>query len=508
MPIIVNCSCGKSYQAPDHAAGKKIRCNGCGSLIPVPQSEQTISDNSRAQTASGKPVVSQPVVAQPVVAQPVVAQPVVAQPVARPSTANRPTSAAGSADSLFPPMPTSSPMDYGYPQAQTPYPPSPYPASTPNYMYGQSSQAPKSINAGAIIAWIIGGVGLVFVLFVALIVGIIYLAGSSSSGITHAKNNAGPTSSRASAPEGGRVGNAGPGGNSSATSGLSVPSNASITVNGFTAPRPTFSQSLEGGVKFGSSKYSTVGPGGNTAMNVYLPTGEHAKGSLGCVLVAPAGTNLLMGNSVEGSDYHAETLPYAKAGYVVVQYSLDGHADTDNPNVREMQRAFREFQSSNAGLWNILKVMEFLRLQMPEVNVGRIYLAGHSSAGTVALLNSGRTSIAGCLAYAPCTDPEAFHKPFENQPEVEKLFPGYKTFDRVNSPIKLASTMRVPAFIFQARDDSVVNVVETRRYVDAVKKTNMKVEYLEVPNGDHYDSMISQGIPAGIQWLKRVDAGK
>ncbi|MES2707882.1 MAG: hypothetical protein V4726_14920 [Verrucomicrobiota bacterium] len=29
--------------------------------------------------------------------------------------------------------------------------------------------------------------------------------------------------------------------------------------------------------------------------------------------------------------------------------------------------------------------------------------------------------------------------------------------------------------------------------------------YREVPNGDHYDSMIEKGIPAGIAWLKKLD---
>ncbi len=483
MPIIVKCSCGKSYQAPDHAAGKNIRCTGCSQLVPVPKAD-ALQDALR------------PAAAQPVVAKPVVAQPVVAQPVKPASASNRPNSSASSSDSIFPPMPSASPMDYGYPPASTPYSPTPYASQSPNYGYGPASQAPKSINANAIIAWIVGGVVFVFVLFVAVIVGLVYMVGTKSGGVVQAKASSPYTPPTTNPPDQGNV------------VGTLQPNGSPSIPNRFSAPRPTFGRTLEGGVKFGSTKYSMPGPGGKTEMNIYLPPGTHSNGSLGCVLVAPAGTNLLMGNSVDGADYHAETLPYAKAGYVVIQYSLDGEADTDNPNVREMQRAFREFQSSSAGLWNVLKVIEFVKAQMPEVNSSRIYLAGHSSAGTVSLLASGRTSVAGCLAYAPCTDPEAFHKPFASEPEVEQLFPGYKAFDRVNSPINMAATLRVPLFIFQARDDSVTNVAETRRYVETVKRSNQKVEYVEVASGDHYDSMISQGIPAGIQWLKKNDVSK
>lgn len=488
MPIIVKCHCGKSYQVPDNAAGKQIRCKGCNTLVPVPLAD--------ASTANDKasPLVAQPVVDQPVVAQPVVARPVVATPVQQ-TSANRPSSSASSGDSIFPPLPPSSPMDYSYPAASTAYPQTPMASQASNYGYGQSTRSPKPINANAIVAWIVGGIVLALVLFVALIVGIVYMATPRSNEIAR-------TTPSTTAPR-----NFNPG--QTVTAPLQQgPSGTPSFTNPLAAPRPDFSRTLEGGVKFGSTKCSSPGPGGQTVMNVYLPSGTHANGSLGCVLVAPAGTNLLIGNSVDGADYHAETLPYAKAGYVAIQYSLDGDADTDNPNVSEMQRAFREFRSSNAGLWNVMKAIEFVKAQMPEVNSSRIYLAGHSSAGTVSLLASGRTSVAGCLAYAPCTDPEAFHKPFANEPEVERLFPGYKLFDQVNSPIKMAPTLRVPLFVFQAMDDSVTSVAETRRYVETVKRTNNKVEYVEVASGDHYDSMISQGIPAGIQWLRRVDGAK
>jgi protease PrsW len=40
MPIIFSCSCGKGYRARETAAGKRVRCSKCGSVIVVPQPEQ------------------------------------------------------------------------------------------------------------------------------------------------------------------------------------------------------------------------------------------------------------------------------------------------------------------------------------------------------------------------------------------------------------------------------------------------------------------------------------
>ena len=36
MPIDVSCSCGKTFSVPDHFAGRRGRCKGCGSPVAVP----------------------------------------------------------------------------------------------------------------------------------------------------------------------------------------------------------------------------------------------------------------------------------------------------------------------------------------------------------------------------------------------------------------------------------------------------------------------------------------
>ena len=50
MPIKVSCQCGKTINAPDNLAGKKVKCPGCSQPIAVPQS--TSKATSKAVTVS------------------------------------------------------------------------------------------------------------------------------------------------------------------------------------------------------------------------------------------------------------------------------------------------------------------------------------------------------------------------------------------------------------------------------------------------------------------------
>lgn len=245
-------------------------------------------------------------------------------------------------------------------------------------------------------------------------------------------------------------------------------------------------------------------------MNVYLPAGSHKSKSLGCVLVAPAGTNLLMGNSLDGDDYHDETLPYAEAGFVTIQYSLDGSvADLESASNAQMAAAYKRFRSAEAGMLNVRTVIEFVKARLPEVDPAKIFTAGHSSAGTVSLLaGQNFPELAGCIAYAPCSDPEAFHAEFRNVPGINSVFPGLHEFDRQYSPTRHTQKLKCPLFVFQARDDSVVVAKETRRFVDLMKQHNQQVKYIEVATGGHYRSMIDEGIPRGVQWLTQFNQSR
>jgi hypothetical protein len=127
-------------------------------------------------------------------------------------------------------------------------------------------------------------------------------------------------------------------------------------------------------------------PGQSMAFRVYLPPTDAPEHSIPCVLVAPAGSNLLVGNDMDADDYHKETLPYAEAGMAVIFYSLDGGlADMQNATDGQFKAAYNQFRTAFAGVVNGRNALEYVLTKMPQVDPKRIYTAGHSSAGTVSL---------------------------------------------------------------------------------------------------------------------------
>jgi len=53
MPIVVGCSCGKRFKAPDHLAGKTVKCPGCGNPLAV--AAQEVSAEPQADTTTIDP---------------------------------------------------------------------------------------------------------------------------------------------------------------------------------------------------------------------------------------------------------------------------------------------------------------------------------------------------------------------------------------------------------------------------------------------------------------------
>lgn len=56
--------------------------------------------------------------------------------------------------------------------------------------------------------------------------------------------------------------------------------------------------------------------------------------------------------------------------------------------------------------------------------------------------------------------------------------------------------------IFHAADDTNVPIAISREFVERMKAAGKDVTLIEVPIGNHYDSMIEEGIPAGTTWMK------
>ena len=245
-------------------------------------------------------------------------------------------------------------------------------------------------------------------------------------------------------------------------------------------------------------------PGSEMDMILYLPSGAHKSGSLPCVMIAAAGTTLLEGNGCYDESYQSETIPYVKAGFAVLGYSLDGPLESDEPTGRESRAAYMEFRAAHAGLVNSRNALEFLVQKVPAINRNRIFTAGHSSAGTLALLFAEHESrIAGCVAYAPCLDLEKRLADYISSAVIEVLMPDVEQFVRQESPLRHFKSLKCPVFLFHAEGDEDTPFDESKELTERLAAQGTLCKLESVPDGDHYNSMLEEGIPRGIVWLKK-----
>jgi dienelactone hydrolase len=234
---------------------------------------------------------------------------------------------------------------------------------------------------------------------------------------------------------------------------------------------------------------------------VYLPERAGTE-KLPCVFVAPAGSNLFTGNALGEGD-RPEHLPYVRAGFAVVAYELDGPLpETPEPADAQVVEAFNSFRAAEAGVSNARMAIDYALAKIPQVDPEKLYAAGHSSAATLALLVAEREPrVKACAAYAPVTDIEA-HLGAATVRTLSSGLKGFREFARGNSPLTGAAHLRCPLFLFTADDDSVVEPAQSARFAAAVGQLNPAVTYRRVPGGDHYDSMINEGVPSAVEWLR------
>lgn len=237
---------------------------------------------------------------------------------------------------------------------------------------------------------------------------------------------------------------------------------------------------------------------------IYLPE-KQTKEKFPVVLIAAAGSYLWNGVSIGQGD-QAEHLPYVRIGYAVIAYETPGDLkgiDLKTISDEKLGKAVIDFKNSKAGLIQEQNALNYALEKVPLIDADRIYSAGHSSAATLSLLvAANEPRVKAAIAYAPATDLEKkvayILEPFN------KALPGYKDFIIQNSPKNNISKIKIPVFVFQAKDDSVIPFEDAKSFVTELQKSNPNVTFVTSDKGDHYDSMIQQGIPKGIEWLNKI----
>jgi len=271
-------------------------------------------------------------------------------------------------------------------------------------------------------------------------------------------------------------------------------------------PRPSFSQ-LKPGVLMAhtSTGAGGAGPGFSNQLYVYLPAGEHAPESLGCVFIAPAGATVLTGMGLGASDQF-EHIPYVLAGYAVVAYELDGDpGPLDEVTDDQFRDAFKEYRDSMAGLINARNAIDFALATLPEVDPKRLYAAGHSSAGRQALLLAAHEPrISACIAYNPVSDVEDHAS--GDSATLFLMAPGCGPFLKKSSPRTHENALNCPVFLFHSTGDEIVPFAQSEAMAGRLQAKGKQAEFFTFEGGNHYESMLSPGIARGIAWLKTLES--
>ncbi len=237
---------------------------------------------------------------------------------------------------------------------------------------------------------------------------------------------------------------------------------------------------------------------------IYKPDAK-ADAKLPCVLVAAAGSNFITGVSL-GKEDRAEHQPYADAGFVVAAYDVSGATAEGESDEAKLVEAIKAYSKSDFGMEDAMAALVVAKEKVPQIDPRRIYAAGHSSAGTLALqLAASHGEIRGVAAYAPVVDLEG-HIGTETIDRINASVMFYKRIGRW-SPKNYPDLFRVPMFLFHAKDDEKPWVEAIESFHQSLENAKVPHEYVTAESGGHYDSMIKTGLPKGVAWLKKLDAG-
>src|SRR5688572_4362057 len=188
-------------------------------------------------------------------------------------------------------------------------------------------------------------------------------------------------------------------------------------------------------VEPGVRRYATtlVRDGEPMKVFVYEPTAAAAAAKRPCVLIGPAGSNLITGMDLGEGD-SPEHLPWARKGFVVVAYEIDGYVpDMQAASNEEIRAAVIKFRDAEGGMANARAALDFALEKLPAIDPERIYAVGHSSAATLALqVTADDDRIAACVAFAPPTDLEDHLG--EAMGALDQLVPGMRDFVIESSP--------------------------------------------------------------------------
>jgi dienelactone hydrolase len=242
---------------------------------------------------------------------------------------------------------------------------------------------------------------------------------------------------------------------------------------------------------------------------VFLPT-QPVKPKLPCIFIAPSGKKPLYGQTLEEM-HHWEYLNYAKAGYAVVAYDVDGPIENMNeaneaallerPSQLTISR-LKAYKSSDAGVLNAKLAIDYAIARIPQIDPDAIYTAGTGAGGTLSLMVAATDKrVKAAIAYSPQTNlPKQYSSLIDT---ISKSVPGYKEFIDRSSPHNSIDKMTKPMFIFHDDRETATSLEDTTNFVESIKKNNSLVSLTHATDAEirSGDRMFSTSSKQAIEWL-------
>ena len=239
-------------------------------------------------------------------------------------------------------------------------------------------------------------------------------------------------------------------------------------------------------------------PGGaSTHILLYVP--EHQDPStLGCVLIPPGWSDLTMGMHLAQEDM-AEHLPYLDFNMIVAAFSISGGGEPNKGWPGSPPR--REYFQAKGGIVDAQKTLDYVLHHFPTLDKSQVFASGHGSGGTLALqLTAKESRIKGCMVYAPVT----WYSQYADMAYKVNAYTSirdYTGFIYGHEPAQLVADITVPIFVYHSKQDGLVPIRQSERFIGKLKHVNPNVTLKTGETGQHYASMMEEGIPEAIMWM-------
>ena len=245
---------------------------------------------------------------------------------------------------------------------------------------------------------------------------------------------------------------------------------------------------------------STV-PGHQGTLWVYLPDQQTALPPYPVVISAPWGGTQVSGVPLQ--ERHQEGhLAYAKAGYAVVAFSVDGA----EPESLEDATGWPAFAASYAGAVNAHNAWRYATGHLPEANPDRIFMEGFSGGGDTALLYATQQPELDGVALINSAGLGCW---FQSGPLLARLSKEREGFYDVctqTSPMAQLDKLTVPTLLFANEDDKRIPrmyVKTLHRHAEAAGAP--ATFYLAPSGGNHEQAWREQGLEYVANWFSELD---